>query len=202
MLTFHPVPGQITEYLKREIGDPDIELVWMPDEPRINKTFRFNAYDKGKGCFGICKWIRQSASTEYDGKMHHRTELVPYVTPLDGNHDMPLTPGRWLVDMYIESDVCRHGAARLKQVDDWREAKVVKELKERDDMAATYARDPLMYNAMKRLAEEMGTETPSREELIAMERHAIGRAQELEDKDQRDRKDSRFYANRSIEDLL
>lgn len=202
MLNFHRIPGELTEYFKREIGDASIELVWLPDEDRLSPWFRFNDFDKGKGCFGICKWVHQALSVEVQGVVHNRSERIPYITPLNGNHGNPFHPGRWVVDMFVESDTCRRGKTRLKELDDWREGKIIHEVTDRDRLASEYAHDPLMYNAMKRYADDVGTETPSREEMVAMEKYAVERSAALEDKDQKDRKIARFYENRDTSEIL
>lgn len=201
-LNFISLPGEQTEYLRRETGNSNLEFVWLPDETRLNRLFRFNSRDRGKGCFGICNWVRQRVDSEIDGVKHTRSELIPYVTVLDGNHDKPFYPGRWCIDMLLEADTATRGVERKREVDDWREAKVVKDIRVRDTMAHDYANDQLLYNAMKRYAEDVGTEMPTREEMVKLEGNAIRRAEELDQADQRARRESRMNFGKSAEELL
>ena len=201
-MQFVALPGELTNYIRRELGDDSLELVWMPDEERIDKRFRFNSKDTGVGCYGICKWVRQRFDCHVDGVHHLRSEKIPYVTPLNGNHGLPLTLGRWIIEEFAASDLCRKGAVRHEEIDEWRERKLLKETQDRDRMAKEMARNDLMYNAFKRVADEMGVETPSTEEMISYEKDAERRSDEIDERDLEVRKVARFHQNMDQEDML
>jgi hypothetical protein len=129
------------------------------------------------------------------GRYMVKSEVVPYdIFVLNGNHDLPTKPGRWTIEALVHSDMARRGRARVREVGDWREAKVAREQKARDDLARDRARDPLLLAAMGRQADAYGMAAPTRDEMVAMETHAVRGMEYLSERDAKERRKARLGA--------
>lgn len=174
--------------MRSELGNPNLGLVWKKNEPRYT--------DGGRGCWCVTQSVRQCVPQKYPaGRYIIKSEVIPYeVFMLNGNHDLPTRPGRWVISELARADMARHGKARKREVGDWREAKAKRGLKSRDTLAYERARDPLLFAAMAKEGEARGTATYSREDMIAAEKYAALGSEQIAAQDAADLRAARLGA--------
>lgn len=184
--------------MRRELGCDQLDIVWRPNVPRYDPLHRVDKEsqlfeERKTGCWAVIHRVRecQYVQTKY-GRLIFSVVVEKDVMHLDGNHDLPFTPGRWVIEAMATSDRMRH-PRRLRDVDDWREKKEIEKQKRRDRAAFEMTHNEDFYKAFKKWAEDAGTAIPTDAELLEIERDAMKSAQLQASIDLYDRKNARMH---------
>lgn len=212
---FRELPGSYTNYLRRILRDPSLVLAWAPDFQR--KTYKRNkpvdmattATDQFgvqtfRGCFIVVKWVNRAWITMDDrGHAHHHSTREPYIQHVfDGEGGEPLVPHRRFIDACLDTDKCRWGPERERKNDKARVDRIKRAKADRDRIAKEGAGNMDLFKALRDYGQEFGMSVPDREEMIRLEKEAIGEGERIERQDNTDLKMVEAHRNRTDEELL
>mgnify|MGYP003394808023 CR=1 FL=1 len=202
------VAGEIDDAI-RAIDD-NLRFVFLPNKNRASlKTISDDVHDEFNtkvggyvGCFGVVHMVGTCGATQHDDSAVFHSNTIPYIIhKFDGQGGEPLKPGQWFRDAMFETDRCRLGPQRDRNVDDLAEKRVIEEKKKRDRFAYEQSHNDIMFNAFASAREELGFTTDN-EEMYGFEKDADAWARHQSNHDLVDRKAVRYMDHRSDEELL
>lgn len=168
--------SDIENILREEVGDPSLALQFLPLAPRVQhrQWGGLEEVSDTRGCWAVIERFEAAVRDEFDGAVViHTVPSQRVVFLMDGRGGLPLEPGSWLVDILQRSDVTRRGRARERELDELRQQVAINEKRMLDSQRRDMARgNHDLYRAFRKLADEVGVEHISKEELIAMEHAA------------------------------
>lgn len=187
-----PCDPYLVDVLRDETGVPDFDLTWFPVRP---------CSDHSIGCWALTKPY-MFAHIEDDGaggQVLFSSAEDWIVMLLDGNHDNPMEPGRWLVDAINACDEKRHGRIRRREVDEIRKERVEYRRRLRRSLTESLRDDDALFKMFAALREDLGSDaTTTRDEIKAMEVDAAKTAERNRDEEAAEVRDAALYTPETL----